>query len=321
MPVGSSRSPYRIPYLGVPIMIRRWGWSPLLFWMFTCLAAATGEPRGPQDPPAGEGGSTPGSSPSPPAARGLLLETLAEPPGFLGRVEAERAVAAGKAWAEVEQSLAAARRQMSDHPEQVEQDLKLMLESIDGSASLEAETRAVLRQRVVAAIRESRRRAVEAADRRAQVQQRAAAAQELDRLNQSLAGREQQLQQIMARFESLMAEQRYQAAGEEVAPEVQRLAPDSSLDQSVSAGAQLARMAGENDRLWRTREKNFLLAMLQAEHSAIPFPMSRRSSICWQTGGRISRSAGKSTNRSIWGSQAARNSASCRNCPRTPTSN
>src|SRR5262249_54359616 len=91
----------------------------------------------------------------PTAPSGLLAEVLAEPPGFLGRVDEERRVLTGRLQAEVDNALSTARKMMVTNPDQVENDLKLTLESIERTPELDPEIRAQLRRKVENTIRAS----------------------------------------------------------------------------------------------------------------------------------------------------------------------
>lgn len=205
-------------------------------------------------------------------ASSLLEEILAEQPGFLEKVDAERKIVAGKVQAEVESGLADARRLMGQNPEQAEQDLKLILQNIESSTDLAPEMRGQLRQRLESAIRQARRVATEVAARRADLEEQAAIAKERERVNQMLTMHEQQLKQIMDRFDSLMEEGRWQIAESEVAPEVQKLAPGTTLAASAMEGGRLQRAVNENVLLLQSREKNFLATLFEVEKSFVPFP-------------------------------------------------
>src|SRR5262249_47416015 len=93
-----------------------------------------------------------------------------EPAGLLSTVSAERRVVVGKLKAEVESSLGAARRRMRDDPTTAEQDLKLMLESLNGNADVEPELRDQLRRQLQTAIRQARVQKVELDQRQAEGQ-------------------------------------------------------------------------------------------------------------------------------------------------------
>src|SRR5262245_17397750 len=208
----------------------------------------------------------------PATAGGLLAETLAEPPGFLNRVDAERRVLAGKMRAEVENSLGAAKKLMTSNPGQAEQDLKLTLEDIERTPDLEPELRSQLRRQVENAIRLVRQRKIEVDQQIAVAQELKAAALEQERLNDALAIQQQRIKQIVDRFDSLMDEQRYATADEEIVPEIQRLAPGTTIDAALNYAGRFQRAVHENEALWRIREDQFLRTLFTVEQALVPFP-------------------------------------------------
>jgi hypothetical protein len=210
-------------------------------------------------------------SPKETTSGGLAAELLAEPPGLFINVEAERRVLTGKVRAEVEHGLSAARKLMAINPAQAEQDLKLTLEQLE-LVPIDAEIRDQLRREVSSAIRLSRQRRIEIEQQTAVAQERRAAAQEQERLSDNLATQQQRLKQIVDRFDSLMDEQRYQVADEQITPEIQRLAPNSTIESSLVFGGRFQRAVNDNEQTWRTRNNNFVRALGQVELSLIPFP-------------------------------------------------
>ena len=202
----------------------------------------------------------------------LLEEVLAEGPGFLGTVETDDAVLAGKITAEVERGLSEANKIMGENPEVAQNDLKILLEQVERAPALNAEVRAQLREQIENAIREAGRRAIEVADFRAREEERIAAGIEMQRLTDELLADQLKLKQIMDRFDALMDEGRYDIADDEIAPEVERIAPDTIIRESVTTGGRMQRHYRELMALWEMREKMFVRTMYQVEHSHIPFP-------------------------------------------------
>ncbi len=130
---------------------------------------------------------------------------------------------------EVEHALREARASMSANPEGVEQTLKLELSRVLGSPELSPETRARLRRQLEAALRESARVAntKDILDRQREDAQ--AAALDRQRIANELVRKEEKIEQLMDRFNSLMAEGRYVAADEIGEVEIARLAPNCRL--------------------------------------------------------------------------------------------
>jgi hypothetical protein len=209
---------------------------------------------------------------APAAPSGLLAEVLAAEPGFLSTVESERRVLASRMRAEVEHSLATARSTMSTNPDQAEQDLKLTLEVIERTPELEPELRGQLRQQVENAIREARRRKIEVERQIADAEARRAQAQEQERLDQALSIQTQRIKQIVDRFSSLVAEQRYNVADEQISPEMERLAPGTSIASSLVSGGRLMRNVNEMNQLRDLRANSFLRTLYSVEVAFVPFP-------------------------------------------------
>jgi hypothetical protein len=224
-------------------------------WPLTLLAIAVGSSAAADQPPGN-----------------LLDELQAEQRHSLNKVEEDRKVLAGKVRAEVENALAEARHLLGENPSIAEQNLKLVLEQVERIADLDIDLRTQLRGKLADALRQSRRAAVEAVARQASEGERVAHGKELEAINQQMELGQLRLKQLMDRFDSLLDEGRYQVAGDEVAPEVQRLAPGTSLASSVTYGGQLMRAHQEMDAVWLARDKNFVQSMYQVELSFVPFP-------------------------------------------------
>ncbi|HMC11775.1 MAG TPA: hypothetical protein VKH44_10810, partial [Pirellulaceae bacterium] len=208
----------------------------------------------------------------PAPAGGLLAEALAEPPGFLGRVDTERRVLAGKMKAEVDNSLAAAKKTMSVNPDQAEQDLKLELDNIERAPDLEPEVRSQLRRQVENAIRMTRQRKIVADQATAVAQEQRATALEQERLSQALDLQQQRIKQIVDRFDSLMNEQRYAVADEDITPEIQKLARDTPIDAGLVYAGRFQRSVHESEAVFRHRTDNFARTLFTIEESLVPFP-------------------------------------------------
>jgi len=201
----------------------------------------------------------------------LVREVLTEETGFLRSVENDQRILTGKLRADVESSLSAARKQMAENPAQAEQNLKLTLEALD-AAPLDLESRDQLRRQVTTAIRQARQRKMQRDHDIAAAQEQQATAAELGRIYNQLEIREQRLKQIVDRFNSLLDEQRYAIAAEQVAPEAARLAPASTTASSLVHGGNLNRAVHENEQTWRERRQNFARSLALVEQSFVPFP-------------------------------------------------
>src|SRR6185436_10439759 len=109
------------------------------------------------------------------------------------------------------------------NPDQAEQDLKLTLEGVERTPELDPELRSQLRRKIENAIRASRQEKIKVDQATAVAQELKAAAGEQERLNDALAIQTSRIKQVVDRFESLLAEQRYAVADETIVPEIKRL--------------------------------------------------------------------------------------------------
>ena len=175
--------------------------------------------------------------------------------------------------AEVENGLNDARQLMGAEPASAEQNLKLTLEQIERSPDLEPTSAASFGSRSKTRFARRTRRPLVVADRLAAAEEQRAIAIELERLNERLVQREQRIKQIMDRFDSLMEEGRYQLADEEIVPEIERLAPDTTIE-SVGDGGRPHAAGGVRERAacGGAADNNFLRTMFQVELSLVPFP-------------------------------------------------
>jgi hypothetical protein len=210
----------------------------------------------------------------------------AEPPGLLAEVQKQRRELAGKVQAEVEAALASAKQLMRDDPTGVEQNLKLMLENLERLPDLDAGVSRQLREQVQMGIRDARRQRAVAAQRVADAKQSLAAAQELERFSIHLDDEQQRLKQLVDRFNALLDERRHDIASEQVAPEVQRLAPGSAIAASLDSSGAFQQAVRENEQTSRSRGSGFVRTLARVESAAVPFadepPVVYASAERWQ---------------------------------------
>lgn len=198
-----------------------------------------------------------------------------EPSGLLATLKEERLILAGKLQAEIENSLANARRLMGHNPTQAEQDLKSSLDDLTRSPNVEPEFRSQLRRQLETAIRQARQRKVETDEHLALSKDREAALGELRRMSEHTESQQQKIQQIVDRFNALLDERRFSVASEQVAPEVERLAPGSSIESSLFAAGSAMRAVNENESTMRWRNDNFGQTLANVESAAVPFSDDR----------------------------------------------
>jgi hypothetical protein len=241
------------------------------------LARAPGDPLATIVRAATEGGS----DDAPLRARGgvhgddgsLLAEFEADADfgRFLLEVEDQSRVQEEILQTEVETGLAEARGQFDADPKKARQSLKLLLHSIERYPGVPADTRARLRDRVIAAIQEAARRAMENDERNQLRLQAEAAAMDRKRAVERLGRREQAVAQIMERFAALMDEGRFREA-QEASQGIEDLRPDTVLARSAGEKARLEGFWRDIVELNEVRRKLYVDTLYQVERSATAYP-------------------------------------------------
>ncbi|MBI1902232.1 MAG: VWA domain-containing protein [Planctomycetia bacterium] len=161
--------------------------------------------------------------------------------------------------------------EMADDPEGAENLLKLQLENVVRATELGAEMKSILREKLERALRVVVSRKEIAVTRSIQEQEKQAVDRERARVAQAMLAKDLKISQLMARFDTLMAEKQYDAA-EVVADAARELAP---ANPAITAAGQIATMAhGLDDayslRIARTR--GVLATLRTVEFSHIPTP-------------------------------------------------
>jgi hypothetical protein len=215
---------------------------------------------------------------SPPLLAGLLLPFVfaaqghGEPPSMLADALAEQRVLAQKIQAQVDSSLADAKRLMASNPAKAEQDLKLTRDVVETGPGIDAELRARLRQQVTAAIRQARAKRAELDQRTAAAQETNAAAEERERLMSHLANEQERIKQLVDRMNSLLDERRFDVAAKTVIPEFERRAANSPIAASADYGGRLIGSVHENEATWRRKANAYVRTLASVETSAVAFP-------------------------------------------------
>jgi len=215
---------------------------------------------------------------SPPLLAGLLLSFVfaaqghGEPPSMLPAALAEQRVLAQKIQAQVDSSLADAKRLMASNPAKAEQDLKQTLDVLATGIGIDAEVRGPLRQQVTAAIRQARAKRVELDQRAAEAQEHNAAAKERERLTSHLANEQERIKQLVDRMNSLLDERRFDVAANTVIPEFERRAANSPIAASADYGGRLIGSVHENEATWRRKANAYVRTLASVETSAVAFP-------------------------------------------------
>lgn len=196
---------------------------------------------------------------------------------FLDSVENQQRLQSEVIQADIENELAAARRRMQTEPELAIQNLKLSLEGLLRSSDLDSDLVNRLAARLRAAIREAGNAQVTLDNRRALAQENRAAAREADLLVEQTTRDQERVVQLLARFNSLLREARYDEslyalAENQIAEKVRALQPNAPISPLTLWNARNRRNVEEMVRLRDLRHRQFVNAMYTVEDSAIPFP-------------------------------------------------
>ncbi|MCE9557164.1 MAG: VWA domain-containing protein, partial [Planctomycetes bacterium] len=174
--------------------------------------------------------------------------------------------------ADVKESLEKARKLMGTDPGSVENDLRLMLDTVRNTQDVSADAKAQLIDQLQNTVREAGRQAVIVTEEKRRAEEAAAIRRErqalIDRVNRD----DERLKQLMDRFESLMREGRYVEADQQVAAEARKLAPDSPTVRAASVFSQLRGAYQDQQRLLEQRNRAVLATLFEAEKSFVPFP-------------------------------------------------
>ncbi|HET6880262.1 MAG TPA: vWA domain-containing protein [Pirellulales bacterium] len=131
---------------------------------------------------------------------------------LLDDIERQKRVVQGFLWAEVTDSLNHANSVMSVDPEGTRDQLKLLLEKVQRTAEVSPEARTQMVDRIESGLRAASRIASVKTELDLRHQEATAAAEARDRINRDLLIDQQKVDQLMSRFDALMAEERYRDA-------------------------------------------------------------------------------------------------------------
>ncbi|MCE9554876.1 MAG: VWA domain-containing protein [Planctomycetes bacterium] len=174
--------------------------------------------------------------------------------------------------ADVKEALGKARKQMGSDPGSVENELRLMLDTVRSTQDVSADAKAQLIDQLQNTVREAGRQAVIFTEEKRRTEEAAAIRRErqalIDRVNRD----DERVKQLMDRFESLMREGRYVEADQQVAAEARKLAPDSPTVRAASVFSQLKGAHEDQRRLYDQRCKAIVATLFEVEKSFVPFP-------------------------------------------------
>lgn len=203
------------------------------------------------------------------AAPSALADDRSPDGEFLSDIERRNRVFAGYMQTEVQNAVNQARQMMTESPDSAINLLKLALERVNSAHELDPALHGQLENQIVAALREASRRSSIKLQEDIQRQESAAVAEERRRLNADLYLREQKLEQLIARFSSLMDEGRYRDAHAvaSIAAEIdpQGVTPNIAVNFSGMVGA-----AQEALELRLRRQVGIVDALGAVERSHVP---------------------------------------------------
>jgi hypothetical protein len=214
-------------------------------------------------------------------------QSQGSPGQLVDAVSRERRLNAAQVRAEVHDALRTARSQLEAQPGAVVRQLKLVLERLDRVAQLPERETAELREQLVTLLRDANRQAVtreivdaqNAADRAAALDGLQAAA--------ALDHNQEKVRQLMARLESLMSEQRYQAASALATGPLAEAAGEAAVAIAADKVAQLAGGHALNTQLRGARQRGVVGTLASVELSHMPFaddePMVFPRADMWQS--------------------------------------
>ena len=198
---------------------------------------------------------------------------LAEDGGFVGAVETEQRVRAQLMEAVVQNAINDARSLMDTDPQVALERLKLVHEEVRQAVELDAEVRLQLLRKLEDAMRQGTQRADEFVERTIRAQAVEAAARDRQRATEALYLRDEKIEQMIVRFNTLMDEGFFKSARQvaEVAREETEgsVAPTVVTEQAV-ADASMVGAVTTALALREARQFGYLDALESVERSFVP---------------------------------------------------
>lgn len=220
----------------------------------------------------------PPGPPVPPPPGGNANEPLLLPRGgapsegaFLDDFDRQREIIAQRMQAEVLNAIDEARQMMARNPATAHDRLKIYEENVRRAPELDAETRAQLLSRLQAALQQAANQAPIQEAKTIEIQALAAQTEERRRALEELTRKEQRVEQLMNRFESLMDERRYFDA-EAVADLARDLAPNRPATMAAMHTATMSGYWAESEALRQARWRGMVDTLQTVERSHIPTP-------------------------------------------------
>jgi tetratricopeptide (TPR) repeat protein len=205
------------------------------------------------------------------AAGEPLAATEPEDGQLLDEVERQRRVYAQFLRSEVRYTVNAARGMMGVDPEGAINTLKLLLEKVTQAPELEPEVRAQLRDQIEAALQTASQQAIIKTERDMRREEIAAEEQARQRINRELFLQEQKVDQLMARFNALMDEERYRDA-EAVANIAEEMSPNTPGLRDAELTARMVGYTADMMAVVDARHRGVIDSLYQIELSLVPTP-------------------------------------------------
>ncbi|MGH7136385.1 MAG: hypothetical protein ACREHD_11640, partial [Pirellulales bacterium] len=187
----------------------------------------------------------------------------------LDEIEHQQRVVQGFLWAEVTEALDRANAAMSTDPDGARDQLKFLLEKVQHTAEVEPEARTQMVSRIESGLRAASHMSVNKTEHDLLQQQANAASDAKERINRALLLDEQKVDQLMSRFNALMAEERYREA-EALADIAEEIQPSTPTLRNAELTARTVGHTAEILAVRDMRHKGGVDMLYQVELSNIP---------------------------------------------------
>ncbi|MHC4406138.1 MAG: VWA domain-containing protein, partial [Planctomycetota bacterium] len=191
---------------------------------------------------------------------------------LINAVQSEKDLVRQAITAAVKNTMVVARDKMGTEPGSAIQDLKVQVESVRRAPNIAPAARDKLLRQLEGAIREAERRKIELDHRQQEQHEILAAAKERELINEAMLRGEQMMEQLMARFNSLMDEKNYKSAEESTAVQAQELAPGDPVPVLATHTSRMTGYYQDHMALRVKRQKAVVDTLQQVEYSHVPFP-------------------------------------------------
>ena len=188
---------------------------------------------------------------------------------LVDKIERQNRIFDGFLRAEVRNALNKARDVMGTNPAQAEDTLKLLLDKVRRAGELRPEVRDQLAEKIEAVLRTANRQAQAQAERQLRAQQAAAEHEARERTLRELSTQDQKVDQLVARFNALMAAERYRDA-EALADIAEELKPDRPGLRGAELTARMLGYTADMTAVRDMRHKGIVDASMQIEQSHVP---------------------------------------------------